>query len=580
MTSSIDPITFAVIRNGFVAAAHDMYTVFRRTAMLPLLYEFNDFGMSLFDEKLNMLSDAPGLPVFIGSLDICVQESIDFLGGPDVLRPGDVIFNNHPYQTAGQTADAALIEPIFHEDELIGYSALRGHMGDFGAINLYPCNSTDLFQEGTLFPGLKLYERGELNESIIMIVETNSRLPTETAGSILAGAGAVRACSRKVVSIVEKYGIDTYYAAIDELLDQGERATREAIEAIPDGVYEHSEEMDDNGVDDQPVSIRCKVTVKGSDVEIDVSGSSEELHGPFNVPWGYTLTACRFALKRLTTPDLPPNSGNYRPVSVIAPEGGMFNPKPPAPVFCSIWAALRLGDVIVQALAPALPNRAPAESGGDLTMCVAYVADPDTGHVSFFIDLAGLGYGATSYADGLNGAIHPVQAGSESMPAELLEARMPTLKRRFELVQDSGGPGRNRGGLATRSEFEFLGDGTTTVICEKTAKRPPQGLDGGKPAPYTNGVWLFKDTDRELRLGKTAGHDIFRGDTVIVHPAGGGGYGDPLERDPARVAADVDAEYVSLASARDDYGVVLNPETLEVDDAATSALRAELRTAR
>ena len=580
MSDRIDPITFAVIRNGFVAAAHDMYTVFRRTAMLPLLYEFNDFGMSLFDHRLNMLSDAPGLPVFIGSLDICVRDSVDFLGGPEVLRPGDVIFNNHPYQTAGQTADAALIEPIFYEDQLIGYSALRGHMGDFGAINLYPCNSTDLFQEGTLFPGLKLYDQGELNESIIMIVETNSRLPTETAGSILAGAGAVRACSRKVVSIVEKYGVGTYYAAIDELLDQGEKATRDAIAAIPDGVYTHSDQMDDNGVDDQPVNIECKLTIKGSDVEIDVSGSSEELHGPFNVPWGYTLTACRFALKRLTTPDLPPNSGNYRPVSVIAPEGEMFNPTPPAPVFCSIWAALRLGDMIVQALAPVLPDRAPAESGGDLTMCVAYVADPDTGHVSFFIDLAGLGYGATSYADGLSGAIHPVQAGSESMPAELLEARMPTLKKRFELAQDSGGPGRNRGGLATVSEFEFLGDGTTTVICEKTARRAPQGLHGGRAAPYSNGVWLFKDTDRELRLGKTAGHDVFRGDTVIMHPAGGGGYGDPLEREPARVVADVDAEYVSLASARDDYGVVIDPATLELDEAATQTLRDELRTAR
>ena len=580
MSSQIDPITFAVIRNGFVAAAHDMYTVFRRTAMLPLLYEFNDFGMSLFDERLNMLSDAPGLPVFIGSLDICVHESVEFLGGPGELRPGDVIFNNHPYQTAGQTADAALIEPIFHGDRLIGYSALRGHMGDFGAINLYPTNSTDLFQEGTLFPGLKLYDEGKLNESIITIVETNSRLPTETAGSILAGAGAVRACSRKLLSIVEKYGVETYYAAIDELLDQGEKATRSAIEKFPDGTYGYSDEMDSNGVNDQPVNIRCSITVKGSDVEIDVSGSSEELHGPFNVPWGYTLTACRFALKRLTTPDLPPNSGNYRPVSVVAPEGEMFNPRPPAPVFCSIWSALRLGDIIVQALAPALPDRAPAESGGDLTMCVAYVTDPDSGHVSFFIDLAGLGYGATSYSDGLSGAIHPVQAGSESMPAELLEARMPALKKRFELVRDSGGPGQFRGGLATVSEFEFRGDGTATVICEKTARTSPRGLEGGSPAPYANAVWLFKDTDRELRLGKTSGEPIFRGDTCTVHPAGGGGYGDPLERDPARVVADVEAEYVSVESARDDYGVVVDPETVELDETATEALRERLRAVR
>ena len=571
----VDPITFAVIRNGLVSAAHDMYTVFRRTAMLPLLYEFNDFGMSLFDHRLNMLSDAPGLPVFIGSLDLCVHETVEFLGGTDQLRPGDVLFNNHPYQTAGQTADAAVMEPIFHRGELIGYSALRGHMGDFGAINLYPSNSTDLFQEGTLFPGLKLYDEGRLNETIITIVEANSRLPTETAGSILAGAGAVRACSRKVIALVEKYGLETYRAAVDELLDQGEKATRSALAAIPDGTYEYTDEMDSNGVDDQPVRLRCAVTVDGTDVTIDVSGSSQELHGPFNVPWGYTLTACRFALKRLTTPDLQPNSGNYRPVRVIAPRGSMLNPEPPAPVFCSVWAALRLGDMIVQALAPALPDRAPAESGGDIMAALAYVTDPQSGHVSFFIDLGGLGHGATSSSDGLSAAIHPVQAGSESMPAEILEARMPVLKRRFELVQDSGGPGRFRGGLATSAEFEFRGDGVASIVAEKTAKDPPRGLAGGRPAPDTNAVWLFPGTDRELRLGKNAGVPILRGDTCIVQPAGGGGYGDPLGRDPALVAADVLGEYVSPEQAREAYGVVLDGSG-RVDAVATAALRAQM----
>ena len=577
MSTRLDPMTFAVVRNGLISAANEIYWVFKRTAMLPLLYEFNDFGMSLFDADVNLVADAPGIPLFVGSLDTCVERSLEKIGGAEQLEPGDVLFTNNPYLMGGQTADAALTEPIFHEGELIGFGALRAHMGDFGAINAYPCNSTDLYQEGTLFPPLKLYERGELNETIIKIIEENSRLPAETAGSVLAGVGALRAGSRKVLSIVARYGRETYLAAIEELLDQSERATRQALADVCDGTYVLEDTLDDNGVERDPITLRCAVTIAGTEMAVELAGSAPEQRGPMNCPWGYTLTACRFALKRLTTPDLPPSSGGYRPLSVTAPAGSIFDPQPPAPCFISALVALRLSDMILQALAPALPDRIPAENGGDIMNFLAYLRHPVSGRLCFFFDLGGLGHGALRDRDGMSSRLHSIQAGSESMPAEILETRMPVLKRSFELVTDSGGAGKFRGGLSAAAEFVFESEGSAVGIVEKSRASPVRGLAGGMSPPFRNSVVMFPDTDRELRLGKQADIPVAPGDVAIVAPAGGGGHGDPLERAPERVGWDVQNDYVSLEESEQTYGVVVSdPETGSVDVDATKELRGRL----
>ncbi len=577
MSARLDPMTFAVVRNGLISAANEIYWVFKRTAMLPLLYEFNDFGMSLFDARVNLVADAPGIPLFVGSLDTCVARSIERIGGAEQLKLGDVLFTNNPYLMGGQTADAALTEPIFHDGELIGFGALRAHMGDFGAINPYPCNSTDLFQEGTLFPPLKLYERGRLNATIIKIIEENSRLPAETAGSVLAGVGALRAGSRKLLSIVERYGRDTYLAAIEEMLDQSERATRGALAEIPDGTYVLEDSLDDNGVEREPITLRCAVTIDGTEMAVDLAGSAPEQRGPMNCPWGYTLTACRFALKRLTTPNLPPSSGGYRPLTVTAPPGSIFDPQPPAPCFISALVALRLSDMILQALAPALPERIPAENGGDIMNFLAYLRHPLSGRLCFFFDLGGLGHGALRDRDGMSSRLHSIQAGSESMPAEILETRMPVLKRRFELVTDSGGAGEFRGGLSAAAEFVFESEGSAVGIVEKSRASEVRGLAGGKSPPFRNSVVMFPDTDKELRLGKGADIPVAPGDVAVVTPAGGGGYGDPLERDPARVGLDVQNDYVSLEASERTYGVVVSdPELGRIDLEATQLLRRRL----
>lgn len=571
--TKLDPITFAVVRNGLISAAMEMYWVYKRTTMLPVLYEYNDFGMSIYDDRLNLVAEAPGLPIFSGSLDDCIERTLAEVGGAESLVEGDILLNNHPYLTAGQPADAALIEPIYHEGNLIGYGALRAHMGDLGAKGPYPTNSTEVYQEGILFPGVHLYRAGVLDEVVVKILKANSRIPAETAGNVLAGAGALRAGSRVLRQLVDKYGTETYYAAIDELLDHGERVAREGIAAIPDGEYVAEDYLDDDGVTpDVPVKVVCKVTIEGSNMTIDTTGSAPEQLGPVNCPWGYTLCTGRFSLKRLVAPDIPPNGGEQRPLTVIAPEGSLFNPVPPAATFISWITSLRLADLVVSALAPAMPDKIPAESAGDLCGILAYLKHPETGRFCFFWDDGGIGHGAKDGADGMNALIHPISAGIEYLPAELLETRMPVVKNRHELTQDSGGPGEFRGGLGSAAEYEIQGSGVAVAISDKGKASVTKGMNGGMSPPEQNAVLVYAGTDRELRLGKKSDFYLEAGDIVVSKPTGGGGFGDPMKRDPEKVAMDVRNEYVSRESAESHYGVVLKPDG-SVDEAATKKLR-------
>jgi N-methylhydantoinase B len=297
-------------------------------------------------------------------------------------------------------------------------------------------------------------------------------------------------------------------------------------------------------------------------------------NGAINCPWPFTVTTCRYALKRVTTPTLPATAGDHRPLTVIAAEGSIFRPVAPAPTFVGAGTSLRLSDMIIRAFATAVPERMPAENGGDLVVAFGYVAD-DAGRTSIFFDAGAIGHGAVAGDDGLSAAIHPTEAGAENLPIEMLEARMPVRKTSFALIEDSGGPGEFRGGLAAEARFEFDAPGRLTIWAEKAAASRPLGLEGGDGPPARNLSILFAGTDREMRLGKAADVPVAQGDALVVRPAGGAGFGEPFRRDPALVAQDVRAGYVSRDAARTAYAVVLKPETFLVDYEATATARAE-----
>src|SRR5262249_43085569 len=273
--STIDSITVEVIRYELVSAAEEIKKVFKRTTTLAVLYEINDFGISLYDDSLRLIADTPGLPLFSGTLDYCVQACLRQVG-TEGLAPGDAVITNYPFDTGSQTIDVAIVAPIVYQGETLGYAALKGHMGDNAAIDPYPTYTEDIFQEGVVFPGLKLYRDGKLDEAILRLIHFNSRIPYATTANFLAGVSALRAGIVRVLAVVEKYGPEAFRRAIDEIIRHGELVARKATEQIPDGTWTATDFLDNNGIDPEPVKIHVRVTVRGGDIIVDLSGSAPQ----------------------------------------------------------------------------------------------------------------------------------------------------------------------------------------------------------------------------------------------------------------------------------------------------------------
>lgn len=568
-----DPISVAVVRANLTAVARDVFSVFERTTMLPVLYDVHDFGVSLFDDRLNLIADAPGVPEFVGSLDYALEAILDsFRGGAD-LEPDDVLISTHPFLTGNHPPDASVIAPVFVAGSIAGYCGLKAHMGDLGSIDTYPCDSRSMYEEGLLLPPAKLYRKGELNRDLAAIIETNSRLPRETLGNILAGGAALRLGAHKFGDVVARFGFDVYRAAVDQLLEQSEREVRCVLAGIADGVYAATDWLDDNGIEPGKIPLVCTVTVQGSDLTVDTTGSAQQQEGPFNSTLPMTMAACRLALKRLTTQDqLPSNSGEHRPLRLVAPEGSIFNATPPAATFQMALTAQRLGELVHTALAAAAEDLIPVASAGDATF-ISGMASWPSGKLAFLDGMAPIGYGATATSDGESALFHFPLAGLKLSSAEVTEVRMPILLRSCELCTDSGGPGRHRGGLGARLVWEMLGDGVTNVFAEKLTTTAIDGRAGGHPAGQRNAVTIRPGQTDEVAGGKRAQIELRRGDVIVVQGGSGAGYGNPFERDPNAVANDVRQGFVSVEAARQAYGVAVDPTTLAIDDKTTHELR-------
>jgi N-methylhydantoinase B len=573
----LDPITFAVARNALQAAARIGINVLRRTTMSPVLYEMQDYGVSLYDQQLNLIGEAAGSPMFTGALDTCIERTLDSIGGAATLRPGDIVVNNHPHAAGAQIADTALIEPAFLGEQLVGYCAVRAHMGDMGAISYYPTDTTDIFQEGLILDCVRLYDRGQLNEAVLRIIRANSRRPEITAGNVLASASALRATTAALIAAIERLGLQTHQLVVDEALAQSEQATRDAVAQLRDGVYTAEGALGDNGVElGVPVPIRVAVTIDGSNMTVDTSGSAPQQRGPVNCPLAYTQTVARLALKCLVRTTLPTCGGEFRPLTVVAPVGSIFNPDDlTAPCNQSFQPALQLFDLVLYALAQAQPEALPAMNGGSVPAGTPSIRHPVTGTVVHAQGNGiGVGLGATFGADGADAVSHPLGSNLKMIPTEVHEQSGVLLRRRLELIPDSGGPGRWRGGIGVRAELEFLGSGTADWFVERSACGEALGLAGGRPSSAPNSATFFLGADGEIGpLGKRSRIPIKPGDTVVVSSAGGGGWGDPLERDAQAVARDVADGYVTADGARDDYGVVIRDDGT-IDAERTTEVRA------
>ena len=574
MIHKVDPITLAVVRNNLISIANGMQETAFRTGVTTFMYEIMDCSFAILDAEAGVIAQSHGMLLFLGSLGPGVRNCLDYLGSGKV-EPGDVIVSTVPEITGSHTSDAVLFSPLFFGGKIFGYAATKAHWIDLGAKGTYPSDATNIFEEGLRLPPLKLYRNGNLHSEVWDIIRWNSRAPEQVWGDMQAQIAGCRFAESHVVELLNKYGFDTVKAVVREMYDYSERVTRLALEAMPDGTWTAEDYIDSNGLDlEKPIFTKVAVTIRGSNITIDLSGSDPQQPGPTNGLWVTTLSAARAAVKALTNPDMPANEGFNRPIDVIAPRGCVYNAGPEVPSFLCANVAQTILELVNRALSKVLPDRIPACSGGDVVGEGFFGQDPETGKYWGTITPSIIGQGASCTADGDSYSMFQSAGASQNIPSEVLESAFPMCVEKVELIPDSGGAGRQRGGLASRIRLRLLAPATFYGFIEK-GKSPHWGMDGGK-AGLRNFALIESKEQGTFEVMKTSGVQLAEGDRVTVTAGGGGGYGNPAQRNPERVLEDVVDGYVSIENARLEYGVAINPDTLEIDAVETEKLRAAL----
>jgi N-methylhydantoinase B len=560
----IDPIRLEVLRHGFIAAADAMKLNLMRTAYNPLIYEVLDFSVGVFDRRGRMIAQADGLPIFLGSLGVAVERVIEDVGA-NRFRPGDLYLFNDPYDQGNHINDVTTVKPVFDADgELAAFAVTRAHWLDIGGKNPGGAiDSTDVVQEGLWFRSVPLYEEGKPNEGVWRMIEYNVRYAENMLGDLRAQVAASGTGEARMRALLDRYGRPTFDAAVETILSQGERRSRAAVAAMPDGVYEAEADLDDDCLGHGPLRVRAAVTIAGERMTVDVTGSAPQNEGPVNCGLPATMSACRIALKALTTPELPANEGDFAPLELVVPEDSMFNARYPAPTFMYGTHLILLADVVVRALSQAAPERAIAGHYGNLAGFQIDGIDPRSGKLYIHQEPEVGGWGAHPGGDGENALIFLCDGDTRNVAAEIVEARFPLRMERHSLRPDSGGPGRRRGGLGILREYRILGHDARCMAIMDRKVCPPWGIEGGARADHCQ-VVVEAPGDEPRVHQKIMGHPAPDGTLLSVQTGGGGGWGDPLERDPELVLSDVRDGYVTVEAARERYGVVVDPETLEL----------------
>ena len=569
---ALDPITTAVIHNYYLSAAREMERNLMRTAYTTIVYEIRDFGLGIYDKDCRMLAESPGLAIFTCGNDYGLQKSVEFIGIEN-FEPGDLVLTSYPYWSSAHPMDVLALSPIFYQDELIGFTAIKQHWIDLGQKEAgYMLDSTDVFQEGLIMPAMKLYRGGVRNEEIVNLIRFNSRIPDRVIGDMNAQISACRTGERRVAAMAERFGVDTLLEAIEEILDHGERISRNRLAELPKGTWTAEDYVDDDGINrDELLKLKCTVTITDDEFIVDWTGSHPTTEGPMNVPIGLTTGVSGLAFKGVTTPEYPANAGHYRPLKVIAPEGEIMHATSPAPTF-TIWASLLAPEVVLKALSKGMPDIIPACSGGDIFDIMGLGIHPETGLHWLEATNEAVGFGGHSGGDGEDGIMHLTEPGCRNNPVEVLETKGPWIIENYHIRPDSGGPGHHRGGVGVTRTYRFLHQSQALAVVKKT-KTAPWGMAGGNDG-VPGSVTIWPGTERERVNGALHEKDLQAEDVIINSSGGGGGWGDPKTRDPQRVLIDVKDGFVSERSAREDYGVAINPEDWSIDEAATTALRA------
>lgn len=576
----LDAVTLEVLRNALPAVANEMAADLQRTSYNMMIYEVRDYCTALLDTNGELISqNVGGVSHFVADLGVLVVDGMKRYGS-DGFKPGDVIITNHQAVAGQHLNNVVIYMPYFYKGELLMFCMVRAHWIDVGGQSTgFGAGATvaDPWLEGLQLDQLKIYEEGRLNETLYRVIKDNIRFPESSLGDMKSQMAACRLAARRMDELFDKYGKDTILAAISQIFDETEQKCRNVVAQLPDGIYEAEASIDDDGlIRDEEVPIRVKITIKGSDMIIDLSGCSAERKAAIN---SRTYAGARVAYKALTGPLDPVNEGSFRALKVVIPEGNIMMAKFPAPM--SGWSAIvpTVVDTIVVALAKAMPDRVPAGHHGLLGGSVVFFGlHPKTKRRFIVQSIEGGGWGGRPFEDGESATVSVCQGDVRNGSIEGIELKCPVLVESRALRPDSCGAGRYRGGLGLDMKVRNLVEGKWNFERTRRSKCPPWGIAGGT-AGEPGGNLLKLPGEKAFKWITGANVPVPLNSLAIVRTGGGGGWGDPLQRDAALVAADAAEGLISRRAAQELYGVVLRG-SMSLDESATQRLRDRLRSRR
>ena len=570
----IDPITLEVIRNALYSVSDEMSAALIRTAYSTNIKDRRDCSCAIYLTSGEVVAQSEiGTPLHLGVMPAVVQTVLRRFP-PEAMDPGDDIIMNEPYPAGpGHLNDVTLVSPVFYQGRPVALVANQAHHVDVGgyAPGSMPFGVTETFQEGLQIPPVKIVKKDVIDEEIASLISDNVRTKTEFRGDLLAQVASNNVGERRFLELVAKYGQETALLYLREIMNYSERRMREGIRRIPDGAYGFEDFMEGDSITDDLIRIKVRVEVKGDEVTADFTGSSAQVQGPLNCRKASTAACVYYVLKCIVDPGIPPNSGAYRPIHVIAPEGSILDSQyPHSTVHSNIITTQRIVDALLGAFLEAVPERVMAAHHGTQNLLNIGGTNPRTKRLYNYIETYGGGQGAFHNQDGMDG-VHSHMTNTRNAPVEVIEATYPLRVERYGLVADSEGPGKFRGGMGMQREFTFLAPESTITVSSDRNKIHPWGVFGGREAANAKCL-LFQD-GREVGLPSKITRKVKGGERFRTVTSGGGGWGNPFERDPEKVRWDVLEGLVSLERARSEYGVAIDPETFEIDRKETGRLR-------
>lgn len=569
MKTQIDQVTLSILVNNLYWITEEMNAYLCRAAYSTNIKVRKDCSCAIYTREGEMVAQGEFIPVHLGVMSQ-VMHSVLKEYPLESLNEGDVIIHNDPYRSGSHLWDVMLFQPVFYEGEIIAFVGNLAHHVNIGGSSLEKCLPT-IFEEGLRFPIIKLYNKGVVQEDLLKLITNNVRTSYEIQGDLAAQTAANYRGINRLLELVGKYGKENLLSYFNAILEYSERGMREAIRALPDGEYESDDFVENDGIGDGLYPIHIKTIIQGDELLFDFTGCAKPGRGGVNSPWSLTHSAVFYAVKSILAPGLPTNSGIYRPIRLLKPEGeSMVNAQYPHAVgTCTCSPAQRIVDVIIRNFSQIVPERVCACDGN---WCGANFNgfDPRTGRYSAYTEAYGCGRGAKWNEDGAD-AHQSHLTNTANAPIEVIELEHPITVEKYAIVPDSGGAGKNRGGMCITRIVRAEASMSSTAQSNRLAIGP-YGLAGGRPGSVDNSYIILKDGSHV-----TASMNVQPGDRVVIQTSGGGGWGDPEERDLEKIAWDVRNGYVSLEAAKKEYHAIVNPVNFNIDLEATKALRSELK---